>query len=266
MKIGLYDAGIGGITILNAIRQQLPFRDFIYLADNYNFPYHPKTKQQLDQIAQHNCAYLIKLGCDIVIIACNTSTVTSLSYVQEKFPQVSIIGTTPPIQRASQRTKNGHIAVLSTPKTQKSAHLKSTINKFASKLSVHNLLSAKLSLLIEEGEIDSSAIMHELIFCLTPVLEDSLVDVLALGCTHYPLVTPMIEKLLPRQIDIIDSSTEILEQVTKTLGTEVDQQNDKGKALFFTTGDPAKLNQVTEKIFAHHLDFNLAEWITILAA
>lgn len=249
MKLGLYDAGLGGISVLNAVYSEFPFLDYIFLADNHHFPYYPKTHQQLDEIALRNCEFLIKLGCEIVIIACNTSTVTSLGVVQKMYPTITIIGTTPPIKRAAEATKTGHFGVLSTPKTQNSQPLKNQIGKYAPNLIVHNLASPRLSLLIETGSIDNAEIMQEMRCCLEPVLKDDQVDVLAIGCTHYSLVKSAMKRVFPRDIQIIHSSEDITEQVRNSIKARIRDQKNKGEKQYYTSGNPENLNRTCQTLF-----------------
>ena len=249
MKIGLYDAGFGGISILNSLRKEFPDYEYRYLADTRNFPYYLKTRQQLDELSLKNCEFLIDMGCDVVVIACNTSTVVSLAYVRQKCPHKKIIGITPPLRRAAGLTKTGHIAVLSTPKTKNSAHVKMLIDQYGSDLVIHNLSSENLSILVEAGKTTGPEITKELRKDLESVRKDNKVDVLALGCTHYPFASTAMKEVIARDIQIIDSSADTIEQIHEMAKLNEENPRKDGSVQYFTSGNPAKLNQIAKRLF-----------------
>ena len=133
---------------------------------------------------------------------------------------------------------------------------KDLINKYASKLSIYNLSSAELSLLIEQGALNSPLIIKELALSLEPALKNHRVDVLALGCTHYSLVMPAIKKVIAPDIQIIDSSMVIIKQIKEILKSKTINQKNKGKSLYFTTGNTTAINKISNSLFNNRLVFH----------
>lgn len=239
MKVGLFDAGVGGFSILRSLETTFPSLDYVYLADRKNFPYYEKSKKSLQEIAKVNTRFLLHHGCDTVVVACNTATVNAIDTLKKHFSETNIIGVYPPIRKSVEMTKTGHIAVLSTPATQKSEYLTRLIDTHAKKYTVYNLSSPYLSLFIEAGHISSQKLLAELSLRLEPVQKHDLIDVLALGCTHYPFVALQMKKMLSPKVHIVDSANDVVDKVRYLMSPSREKELSVGEVCFYSTDNSA---------------------------
>jgi len=258
--IGVIDSGIGGLTILAEIIKKLPNESFIYLADSKNCPYGSKSSDEIYKLSKRLIEFLIKKKVKLIVIACNTITVICLDKLRKDFSQVSIIGTVPVVKTASESTKNGRIGILSTKKTAKSIYQKILIKKFAKNLKVLNLGTDKLVPIVENGENNSLKINKILKQELKPFL-DFKIDVLVLGCSHFPFLKRKMQKVIGNKIKILDSGGAIARQVKRILLMEnlLSEYNNFSRMLL-TTGEVSNFKKVLRKDFLDK--FNTIEKIS----
>lgn len=242
--IGIFDSGVGGLTILSEIRKFLPHESIIYLADQKNIPYSSKSKQELAKITSKIVRFLIEKRAKIIVVACNTATVYALDHLRTKF-DTAIIGIVPVVKTASQRTKKGRIGILSTVGTAKSRYQKYLIKKFASGSKVSNIGTDEIVPFIESGKMDSK----ELNDVLEKVLKQfSNIDVLVLGCSHYPFLKDKIQNILGSKVLILDSGPAVARQVARVLEKNNMLANKNGRTDFFTTSDPSTFKSIAKKL------------------
>ncbi len=240
--IGILDSGVGGLTIWKEIIKKLPNESTIYIGDSKNIPYGTKTPKGIHKLARKLVQVLVKKNVKLIVIACNTITVTSLDKLRREFPQIPIVGTVPVVKTAAEKTKKGRIGILSTVRTAKSQYQKDLIKKFAKDFKVLNIGTDKLVPLIEKGE-DVDSVLNEI---LEPFSE---VDVLALGCTHFPLIKDKIKKILGPKVLVLDSSAAIARQVKRVLmHNQILSNNKKAKHYFYTTGDKTIYNKKAKRV------------------
>jgi len=213
--IGIFDSGVGGITILRSIQKILPKEDIIYLSDNLNSPYGKKTKEEITRLSKKNTEWLIEKGCKIIVVACNTATTNSISHLREIF-SLPFIGVEPAIKTASNNTKTGSIGVLATKGTLSSDLFNITSNDYCSNINIIETVGEGLVDLIENGILEGKSLEKQLSKFLTPMINAN-IDFLVLGCTHYPLIIDSIMKILPKNIKILDSGTAVANQTKKIL-------------------------------------------------
>lgn len=144
--IGIYDSGIGGLSIYKAIKKKLPYEDFIYIADKKFFPYGKQTDKTIQRRGNKIVSWFENQKVSLIVVACNTATVSSLSYLRKKHPDTPIVGTVPVIKKCSETTKNGIIGILCTPKTKKSSYNKNLIAEFAKNKKVYVKAVPKLEI------------------------------------------------------------------------------------------------------------------------
>lgn len=243
--IGILDSGIGGITIWKEVVKELPKESTIYIADSKNVPYGSKTPKEIHRLGRKLVHFLLKRDVKLIVVACNTVTVTSLDKLRKEFPQIPIVGTVPVVKTAAEKTKKGKIGILSTVRTAQSQYQKDLIKKFAKDLEVLNIGTDKLVPLIEKGEnVDS--VLSEI---LKPF--DS-IDVLALGCTHFPLIEDKIKRTLGTRVLVLDSGPAIARQVGRVLVHNELLSNSKSAShYFYTTGDEKLYNKQSLKAFGY---------------
>lgn len=240
--IGVLDSGVGGLTIWKEIVTLLPQECTIYIADSKNCPYGSKSADEIYSLARRLVKFLIKKDCKIIVLACNTITVSCLDRLRSEFSRVPIVGMVPVVKTASEQTKNGKIGILSTTRTAESQYQKDLIKRFAGDCRVINIGTDKLVPLIERG--DASMIQIILTKELQPFV-DTKVDVLALGCSHFPLIKDQIQKILGSRVLILDSGAAIARQVKRVLeANSAFSNSSKPTHQFFTTGDRAQFSEI----------------------
>lgn len=213
--IGVLDSGIGGLSVFLEIKKLLPNEPIMYVCDSKNVPYSTKSDEEILKLASELVKFLLQQKCKLIIVACNTITVSAIDKLRNKFTNISIIGTVPVVKTAAERTKTGKIGIFSTKKTAKSQYQKNLIEKFAAKLEVLDIGSDQIASRIEKGQFGSE-FGNILKYELAPFV-NSKIDVLALGCTHYPLVRGEIQKVLGSKIQVIDSGEAVARQAKRIL-------------------------------------------------
>ncbi len=244
--IGIYDSGVGGLSVLKELKKLLPKESFVYVADQKYVPYGGKTTKELHRLSSDMVKFLLSKRVKIVVVACNTSTVHSISYLRKKF-KLPIIGTVPVIKTLVNITKTKKTAVFSTPATARSAYLTRLINKFARGIKVYKAGGTGLEDLIEEGDIYSEKIKKILKKHLLPLKEKG-VDTIALGCTHYPFLRDQIEKLVGDKMQIVDSGGAVARRTKEILIKNKILANKKDKDYYYTTGDKKKFEIALNKL------------------
>nr|MBI5455417.1 glutamate racemase [Candidatus Levybacteria bacterium] len=211
--IGIIDSGVGGLSIASGFIKKFPLESFIYLADSTNCPYGEKSPEEIYKLTKIMVDYLLKRDIKLLVIACNTITVTCIDKLRKDYPSLLIVGIVPVIKTAVEQTKNKKIGIFSTSVTANSRYQNDLIEKYAKSCSVLNLGSSTLVSLIEK--LDFEAIDGVLEKELIP-FRDFNIDTLALGCSHFPLIKEKIQKYLPNVL-ILDSSQAVSNQVERIL-------------------------------------------------
>lgn len=253
-KIGVFDSGVGGLTVLKEIEKKIPDANIIYFGDNANSPYGDKTEEQIKNLCVKIGDFLYKNDVDAIVIACNTATAASLDALRDKFP-IPIIGVIEPGMRAALKsTKNGKISVIATPATVKLNAYKNVFKKLAPESYSFFQRGCKLLCpMIEEGweEKYSNYFRDEIItLYLEQIPEDA--DTLILGCTHYPMVKQTISEHF-RNI-IIDPAEETALELLKQLKNVVPKIRKYTGIEYATSGDTNKFREIAEKFLGKHID------------
>ena len=216
--IGIFDSGVGGVTIFKSIQKSLPKENIIYFSDNLNSPYGNKSKKEIQDLSLKNSSWLIDKGCKIIVVACNTATTNSISLLRESF-KLPFIGVEPAIKPAAINTKTGNIGVLATKGTLNSNLFNITSNDYCSEINIIEKNGNGLVEMIENGILNGIEIEKLLIRFLNPMVNSN-IDHLVLGCTHYPLIKNSIRKILPENIKILDSGEAVAKQIKKIIITK----------------------------------------------
>ena len=227
LKIGVFDSGLGGLTVVQAMIPLIKGAEVFYIADTKHAPYGEKTQEQILQYSLEITEYFINNHqIDALIIACNTATSAAVKVLREKYPGLILIGTEPGIKPAIEQTKTGKIGVLATPATLKGDKYQQLANGLAMSKDVTLFEQACPGLVeqIEQGKIDHPQTQEMLEAWLHPMKEND-VDTVVLGCTHYPLVADMIEKIMQRELNLIHTGEAIAKRLL-VLGEEKGYQNE----------------------------------------
>lgn len=236
--IGLFDSGVGGLSVLKEIQKKLPNENLIFIADQKNIPFGSKSKNDLINICSQITSFLIKKEIKLLIIACNTATCYALSHLRTEF-DIQIIGVVPAIKPASRFTKNNRIAVLTTPATARSKYLNDLIKNFAKGNEVLKISCNGLEIDIENLNKTN---IKKLLNQYSKKIINFEADVAVLGCTHYPLIKKEFQNSFTKAVKIIDSSKAIANQVNKILKKTNSLSNKKFEDIFFTTGNAVKFS------------------------
>lgn len=243
--IGLFDSGIGGTSIWKEIHDLLPNEDTVYLADSKNAPYGQKSKDEIIALSIKNTEYLLNLNAKIIVVACNTATTNAIKELRAKY-DVPFIGIEPAIKPAAIHSEKHVIGILATQGTLNSELFHQTAGKFQDTKIIEQI-GHGLVPLIEAGEIHSKEMNQLLHQYLEPMIEAN-IDYLVLGCSHYPYLIPQIQKILPKEIKIIDSGEAVARQTKSILAERnlLNTQHNKGEALFYCNSNPEVLNEILE--------------------
>ncbi len=239
MRIGVFDSGLGGLTVVQAMTQVIKGAQIFYVADTKNAPYGEKTPEQILQYSLDITEYLLKTHqIDALILACNTATSSAIKHLREIYPSLIIIGTEPGIKPAIERTTTGKIGVLATPATLQGDKYKQLTQTLSLQKSVDIYEQACHGLVqqIEKGEIESAETINLLEKWLIPMRENN-VDTIVLGCTHYPLVSKSIENIMNCNVSLIHTGEAISKHLL-TLGTQKGHLNEGDLQVHIhTTGE-----------------------------
>ena len=254
--IGIFDSGVGGTSIWKEVHSLLPNESTIYLADSKNAPYGIKGKERIIELCIKNAELLLEKECKLIVVACNTATTNAIDYLRANF-NVPFIGIEPAIKPAALHTKTNAVGILATKGTLSSALFSKTSSAFASNIKVVEQEGNGIVELIESGKLHTDAMETLLASYLKPMIEAK-IDHLVLGCTHYPYLTSLLVKMLPKEVKIIDSGEAVARQ-TKTVLDQHGLLNTQIKSSvnqFFTNGSPEIMKQLLGNSFSvNYLDF-----------
>ena len=249
--IGIFDSGIGGLTVLRAIRQLMQDEPLLYLADQAHVPYGPRRLQEVRHFSEVITRYLLDQGARLIVVACNTASAAALKYLRSVFPDVPFVGMEPAVKPAAEHTRSGLVGVLATPATFQGELYASVVERFGQGVKLFQHTCPGLVTQIENGALDSSETRRILEDALRPMLEQG-IDTIVLGCTHYPFVIPLIQQIAGKGVRVIDPAPAVARQVQRLLVAsnllELDAklkvdllQKPQYLLEIITTGDPARL-------------------------
>ncbi|WP_299089448.1 glutamate racemase [uncultured Metabacillus sp.] len=254
--IGVIDSGVGGLTVAKEIMRQLPKEEIIYLGDTARCPYGPRPAEEVRRFTWEMTNYLLENHhIKMLVIACNTATAIALQEIQENV-DIPVIGVIFPGARTAVKvTKNHHIGVIGTVNTIKSAAYETALKTLNSRLTVESLACPKFVPLVESGEYEgeeADLIVEE---TLAP-LKGSPIDTLILGCTHYPILQPQIERFMGQAVKIICSGDETAREVSTILSFKkaLNQSSGKKQHFFLTTGPRELFEKIATKWFEHEIE------------
>lgn len=247
--IGIFDSGVGGTSILKEIHELLPNENCIYLADSKNAPYGNKSKEQIINLSIKNTELLLSQGCKIIVVACNTATTNAIAHLRATY-KVSFIGIEPAIKPAALNTQTKTVGILATKGTLSSELFHETSDLYAHNINVIEQDGDGIVPLIESGQLDSNEMKALLESYINPMIERN-IDHLVLGCTHYPYLIPILKKILPENVNIIDSGLAVARQTKAVLKKEniLNTSNKKATVDLFSNGNVNVLNSLLNNQF-----------------
>ncbi len=239
--IGIFDSGLGGLSVLKELRWLLPQENFIYYADTTYCPYGKKPTKIVIQRAETITQFLIKKRCKQIIVACNTATGAAISTLRNKYP-LNFIGIEPATKPAAQYTQTGHIGILATENTFRTDHFLKTKHQHAKDVEVHIQPGDGLVELVETNQIDSQQSQVLLRRYLAPMIQKN-IDALILGCTHFPFLMPVIKKIIPLTIKVFNPAPAVAKRAKTLLQKQhlMNQSSSSGQLTFYSSGDVKQL-------------------------
>jgi glutamate racemase len=258
--IGVFDSGVGGLSVMREIAKLLPNEDIIYFADKFHFPYGSRDLEEIRGISFAITAFLVSQGAKVVVVACNTASAASLYHLRAKF-NIPIVGMEPAVKPACERTRTKKVGVIATQVTFQGELFASLLERFASGVEVFTRACPNLVERVEDGLLEDSETEALLREHLTPMLEKG-IDSLVLGCTHYPFLRRAIEKVVGPGVEVIDPSLAVARQVVRVLKREglMGPLDKVGEHIFYTSGDPLKFSEMLEKLIGERGEVRKAVW------
>lgn len=260
--IGIFDSGIGGLSILKEIHSLLPNEDVIYFADQAHVPYGSRSLDQVRQLSEEITRFLMKMDAKLVVLACNTASAASLHYLRAVFPELPFIGMEPAVKPASEKTNSGVVGVLATPATFQGELFSSVVDRYADGIQVLQSTLPGLVERIESGDLDSPDVQRILKTGIEPLLERG-VDTLVLGCTHFPFVLPAIRTLSGEDVQVIDPSPAIARRTRQVLSEQHArlEKGEAGKILYVTSSGPDGLVNALRLLGMPTGEITQARWV-----
>ena len=250
--IGLFDSGVGGLSVLRELLEWLPKESFIYVGDQKNVPYGKKTLAEIRAFSVAITEYLIGRGVKCIVIPCNTASGAALNYLRNRYPKMLFVGMEPAVKPASEITNTGKVGVLATAGTFKSERYCSLVERFAQGVEVFENPCDGLVESIESGQTESVETKELLQTIIAPMLSAG-VDCLVLGCTHYPFVEHLITEVVPERFPVINPAGAVARQTKRILEkANLLLKRGQGHTEYLTTGDAACFKEQISKLL--HLD------------
>lgn len=267
-SVGIFDSGVGGLSIIRSIWAELPDEDQLFLADQAHVPYGPRPLEEVRQFAKEISRFLLDQGAGLVVVACNAASAAALQYLRQTFPQTTFVGMEPAVKPAVEVSQSKVVAVLATPATFQGQLYASLVDRFAAGTRLLQHTCPGLVGQIEAGDLDGPATRQILEQALLPMLAQG-ADTVVLGCTHYPFVIPLIQQIVGTDVRVIDPAPAVARQVRRVLDaqglrhpaqTGGPTSDPVGRTRFLTTGEPNRL----QSALSHILDVKAAttgvEW------
>lgn len=246
--IGIFDSGLGGLTVLRALRALMPHENLIYYGDTAHVPYGSKSAQTVTRYSTDIAGFLASKNAKLIVVACNTASSLALDSLRRsvKVPVLGVIS--PGARMAAEATRNGRVGVIGTEATIKSRAYKNKLKKIKNSLRVYDRPCPLFVPLVEEGWWDSEITSLTAKEYLSP-LKTSGIDTLILGCTHYPVLKPLIQRAMGPKVQLVDSAQAVAEQVRRTLSElNLERRDGKGETVFYASDDPERFRRMAKNM------------------
>lgn len=240
--IGVFDSGIGGLSVLDAIARELPEQDLVYLADTAHVPYGNKDDAYIRERVRCIGDYLVGRGCQQIVVACNTATAAAAIALREMLPSIDVVGVEPGIKPAAENSRTRHVAVLATESTARSERLAGLIRRYADGVQVDVLPCPGWANRVEALHLNDQDLAAEARRLLEPVLTDG-VDHVVLGCTHYAFLKPLLEPIVAGRAELVDVADAVAKQCRRLATNHPSRQSAPADLTLTATAHPQRLEQ-----------------------
>ena len=259
--IGAFDSGIGGLSVLRAIKERLPGEDLIYIGDQANVPYGPKGLAEVRRLSEGIVQFLMRQRAKLIVIPCNTASAAALHSLRGEYPGYPFVGMEPAVKPAAENTETGVVGVLATPTTFEGELYASVVERFGKDVTILQDTCPGLVNEIEAGRAEGPVARRILADALEPMLAKGL-DTVVLGCTHYPFAFETIRELVGNGVRMIDPAPAIARRVERLLD-EMDLKNlrsNRGRTRYLTSGDPETMRIRVEELLGENSKVEKVIW------
>jgi glutamate racemase len=253
--IGLYDSGMGGLSVMRSVHTLLPTHNLIYLADTAYCPYGPRPIAEVQSRAVACTAWLISQGAQLVVVACNTASSAALELLRSQF-SVPVVGIEPGVKPAVQATRTGRIAILATDGTLAGQRFATLVQRFATNVQVQTIACHPLVEIVEQGDLTGEQTYQVVQQCLQGLGDD--VDTIVLGCTHYHFLSPLIQAIAGSHVTIIDTALAVARQVAR-ISDQISLRPGMGNIRCATTGNLPQIAAVLTALWETALPLSFAD-------
>ncbi len=248
LPVGIFDSGIGGLSVLGELLKELPSEDFVYFGDNAHVPYGPRPLLEVRGFCQAIAEWFLSLPVKLVVVACNAASAASLKHLRQLFPQIPFVGMEPAVKPAAAHSRSGKVGVLATAATFQGELFESVVKRFAADVEVLEQPCPGLAEFIEEGAADDPGLTLLLKQWIDPMLEQG-IDHLVLGCTHYPLIRDRIAAVAGSGVRLVDPSSAIAKRTRQVLSEQaLLAVRDRGSVAFRVSGAAAAFSRTASRI------------------
>jgi glutamate racemase len=259
--VGIFDSGVGGLSVWREVIRQLPHEDIVYFADQAHVPYGPRSEGEIRNFCDGIARFLIARGCKALVTACNTASAAALDHLRTAFPQLPVLGMEPAVKPAAAVTRTGVVGILATPATFQGRLFQATAGRYASGIRLINQVCDGLAELVEAGKLEGAELEHALRGFLAPVL-DAGADTVVLACTHYPFVIEPIRRIAGERVTVIDPAP----AVARHLGNVLDDKGlaahhaRTGTSRFWTSGTALAFRHALSRLAGMDGEVRAARW------
>ena len=214
--VGVFDSGVGGLTVLRDLLRELPGERYLYFGDTGNCPYGVRSQAEITQLSLNGAAFLLERGVKLIVVACNTASSAAIHVLRATYPQIKFIAVVPAVKPAAKLTRTGKVGVAATDAAARSDYLRGLIAQFAQGVEVYPVGCQTLVALAEAAQLDGPEVEREIRQSIEPLLVKG-IDVLALSCTHFPAMRPVFERVVGPGVRVIDSGAAVARQTRRVL-------------------------------------------------
>jgi glutamate racemase len=259
--IGIFDSGVGGLSVLREIRNQVPDSPIIYFGDQFHVPYGQRELDEVYSLSRVITQFLLNLGAGIIVVACNTDSAAALYPLREEFQGIPFVGMEPAVKPAAEKTHSGKVGVLATPATFQSKLYNSVVERFAKNVKIYQNTCSGLVQEIEKGNFSGIETRNILENALYPMLENE-IDSIVLGCTHYPFVIPLIKEIVGPDVTVIDPAPAVAKQTMRILSKDIDSGANKNKnnTILLTSGSIKEFKNFINLIDINNYEIHQVKW------
>jgi glutamate racemase len=260
--IGVFDSGVGGLSVLREIRVQLPSESALYLADQAHVPYGERKVEEVREFSEEITRFLLSQGAKLIVVACNAASAAALRHLRQTFPGTSFVGMEPALKPAAESTHTGVVGILATPATFQGALYASVVERFGSGVTILQDTCDGLVRQIEKGELDTPATREILKKALGSMLEQG-IDTVVMGCTHYPFVIPMVNQIVGPGVRVIDPAPAVARQTIRLLESSgLRNASSRPSSLcFFTSGEASRFGLQLRTLLGESGEVQRIVWV-----